>query len=333
MFVVLIPLFEMLEWRRGGYRCHRNLYQSGSASINVTDIGGAENEGYSDGEQSALLAHTTQVGNRAVGRPAGVITSRRTTLKAAAVVAPLWFLAQWSFNVSLAMTSVASNTIVSSTAAIWTLGTSILFAGEEFSWPKLVGVLCCVGGTAVVSIGDRSAQSIANRTNSSANHTNSSGGGGNHHDREALYGNMICLCSSVAYAVYTTALRKWCNSPECSMLLLFGYIGLLSLVVMGPLLVLMHKFGVVSLQLTLAHFWWIVGKGLVDNVLSDYLWGVAVLLTTPTVASVVLNVQVPIALVADAMVQKVHPTASSIGGAVLVTIGCLFAAVRWRHRL
>ena len=71
-----------------------------------------------------------------------------------------------------------------------------------------------------------------------------------------------------------------------------------------------------------------MGKGLFDNVLSDYLWGVAVLLTTPTVASAVLNVQVPIAMVADGVIKQQAPRASGVAGAALVVVGCIFAATR-----
>jgi solute carrier family 35 protein F5 len=290
MFVVLVPVFELMEWRRRPVRM----------TINKTDAN-ADNEdddAAADGERSALLVNSssTRDDGRGGATPlteggnnqttVGPITSRVKTLRAAAIVAPLWFLAQWSFNVSLAMTSITSNTIISSTAALWTLGLAVPFAGEQFTWLKLVGVLCCVGGTAVVSVGDASTNTHPNRTNSSANRWHPNGSTQQHRqyyqhhnpnadDHAAVYGNMVCLGSAVVYALYTTALRRWGSSAECSMLLLFGYIGLLSLLVLGPMLLLLGKLGLVSLKLSLEHFWWIVGKGLFDNVLSDYMWGVA----------------------------------------------------------
>ena len=71
---------------------------------------------------------------------------RWTVLKAAAAVAPLWFLAQLCFNVSLKMTSVTSNTILSSPASLFTFFMSVLVLGEKFSVAKLVAVLLTVAG-------------------------------------------------------------------------------------------------------------------------------------------------------------------------------------------
>ena len=48
-------------------------------------------------------------------------------------------------------------------------------------------------------------------------------------------------------------------------------------------------------------------KGLLDNVLSDYLWARAVLLIGATVATVGLNVQVPLAAGLDAALGRPKP--------------------------
>ncbi|KAG6403151.1 hypothetical protein SASPL_135368 [Salvia splendens] len=53
--------------------------------------------------------------------------------------------------------------------------------------------------------------------------------------------------------------------------------------------------------LTGKQFGLIVGKGLLNNVVSDYLWAKAVLLTTTTVASAGLSIQVPLAIIVDSL--------------------------------
>jgi solute carrier family 35 protein F5 len=63
-----------------------------------------------------------------------------------------------------------------------------------------------------------------------------------------------------------------------------------------------------------------VFAGLLDNVLSDYLWAKAVLLTTPTAATTGLTIQVPIAGVVDSLRGKV-PSPLSIVGAAAVLLG------------
>ena len=63
-------------------------------------------------------------------------------------VAPLWFSAQWSFNASLSMTSVTSNTILASLASLFAFFGSVLFLGERFTALKLVFIACAVAGDA-----------------------------------------------------------------------------------------------------------------------------------------------------------------------------------------
>ena len=63
-----------------------------------------------------------------------------------------------------------------------------------------------------------------------------------------------------------------------------------------------------------------VFAGLLDNVLSDYLWAKAVLLTTPTAATAGLTIQVPIAGVVDSLRGQI-PSLLNILGAVAVLLG------------
>ena len=61
-------------------------------------------------------------------------------------VAPLWYLAQLAFNMSLAHTSVTSNTILSSTAALFAFGLAVLLLGEAFALRKLGFILLLIAG-------------------------------------------------------------------------------------------------------------------------------------------------------------------------------------------
>lgn len=72
--------------------------------------------------------------------------SQWTIIKAAAAVAPLWFLAQLCFNASLLLTSVSSNTILSSSSSLFTFCMSVVFLGEVFTPSKLIAVLLTVLG-------------------------------------------------------------------------------------------------------------------------------------------------------------------------------------------
>lgn len=47
-------------------------------------------------------------------------------------------------------------------------------------------------------------------------------------------------------------------------------------------------------------------KGFIDNVISDLLWARAVLLTSPTVATVALTLTIPMAMVSDWIIHAVQ---------------------------
>jgi len=68
-------------------------------------------------------------------------------------------------------------------------------------------------------------------------------------------------------------------------------------------------------------------KGLLDNVLSDYLWARAVLLIGPTVATVGLNVQVPLAAGLDAALGRPRPSWTRSAGAAALTAAGAVAVV------
>ena len=61
-------------------------------------------------------------------------------------VAPLWFAAQFTFNVSLSETTVTSNTILASTSSLFTYALSCLLLLEAFVISKLLFIALAMGG-------------------------------------------------------------------------------------------------------------------------------------------------------------------------------------------
>jgi len=175
---------------------------------------------------------------------------------------------------------------------------------EQFKWSKLVSVLLCMVGTIVVTLAD------------------STEVGGSF--RRAGWGDILCLFSALAYALYSTLLRKRLPDEEAgegkaSTALFFGYLGLFNALLLAPVALVVHFTGVEPFhRLTLSQVGLIVGKGLLDNVLSDYLWAKAVLLTSPTAATTGLTIQVPIAAVVDSLRGKVPPPLSIVGAAAVL---------------
>ena len=62
-------------------------------------------------------------------------------------------------------------------------------------------------------------------------------------------------------------------------------------------------------------------NGLCNNVLSDYLWARAVVLTSPTVATIGVSITIPLALISDFFLHGTTPTILSGSGAFLVLCG------------
>lgn len=61
-------------------------------------------------------------------------------------VAAVWFAAQYTFVISLAETSVTSNTILSSSSSMFTLMASALVLGEKVTLTKLLSVAAVMAG-------------------------------------------------------------------------------------------------------------------------------------------------------------------------------------------
>lgn len=317
LFVVYVPIFELLAYwksRRDPQRWRPALDDAtetprprmtvnGTVQTPQYGLVNAEEEdmsdtaailspvgGGSDGSGSAGQ-HDRVAGGRAP-------PDRIRTAKLSLLVAPVWFFAQFLFNRSLQLTSVTSNTVLSSASSVLTFLLSVVVLKERFTFAKLGAVLLCVLGTVLVGLADKK-----------------EGG------KNTVLGDLFCLLSACAYAVYTLLLRvKLPESNEHSMMLFFGYMGVCNALLFAPWLAGEVLAGQQSLaSVSASAYRWTVGKGLVDNVLSDYLWAWAVLLTTPTVATIGLSIQIPFAMVAAALFEHVAPSTDLLLGALLIT--------------
>ncbi|XP_047982094.1 solute carrier family 35 member F5-like isoform X1 [Salvia hispanica] len=234
--------------------------------------------------------------------------TRWRVAKVSILICPIWFMAQLTFNLSLKYTTVTSNTILSSASSLFTFLVALVFLGEKFTWLKLISVLLCMGGVIIVSLGD-------------------SGSGSNEVASNPALGDVLSLLSAAFYAAYITLIRQKLPDEDdkaqgsVSMAQFLGFLGLFNLLFFFPVALILEfsKLGLLN-TLTRKQFGLIVGKGLLDNVLSDYLWAKAVLLTSTTVATAGLSIQVPLATIVDSLIGNVpHPM--DYVGAVAVMIG------------
>ena len=241
----------------------------------------------------------------------------RETAWAAFTISPLWFAAQLCFNYSLLYTSVTSNSILSTSSSVFTFGLSVYFVGERYNRERLAAVAAYVLGSALVTLSDHREDGAGSNPTESTN-----------------FGNFLTVLAAALYAGYTTAIRYLLpDDPQVSMLLFLGVIGVVNLLGVGAVIVLGHfglgMFPDVFDDVTPRVFAWACAKGLFDNVLSDYLWARAVLLTSPTVASVGLSMQIPMAALVEAAMGRARWADSGLsalgmlGGCGLVLAGFL----------
>ncbi|XP_024975942.1 thiamine-repressible mitochondrial transport protein THI74 isoform X2 [Cynara cardunculus var. scolymus] len=331
LFVIYIPLVEIgryLEDNYGSLLFWRSRNDSGSVGIQESEVatllvendGGVQTNGLDFGTAEAVThGDDVALGTKVVldqhaieGDGSGELDAkgrwtRKRLAKVSLLICPFWFLAQLSFNLSLKYTTVTSNTILSTASSLFTFLVSLAFLGEKFTWIKLFSVLLCMGGTIIVSLGDSKTETSATAPN-------------------PALGDILALVSSAFYAVYITLIRK--NLPEedddaktgkVSMAQFLGFLGLFNLLIFSPIALILHLANLEPFDtISRKQFGLIVGKGLLDNVLSDYLWAKAVLLTTTTVATAGLTIQVPLAAIVDTVMGNAPGFMDYIGAAAVM---------------
>ncbi|XP_017982714.1 PREDICTED: uncharacterized vacuolar membrane protein YML018C [Theobroma cacao] len=340
LFIVYIPLVEigryiedtygsLMFWRNKKNSALRELGESEKAILLGEGVSGTKADGSNQFSlvEEGEISHGSQLdygsneltrtlpGEGEVDEVANIDLdakgrwTRTRVAKVSLLICPFWFLAQLTFNLSLKYTTVTSNTILSSASSLFTFLVSLAFLGEKFTWVKLVSVLLCMAGTIIVSLGDSS-----NSKNLSVIVSN------------PVLGDILALLSAALYAIYVTLIRKKLSDDDekhgrASMAQFLGFLGLFNLFIFLPFALILNVSKLEPFNtLSWKQFGLIMGKGLLDNVLSDYLWAKAVLLTTTTVATAGLTIQVPLAAVVDTIIGNA-PHVMDYLGAAAVMIG------------
>ena len=253
----------------------------------------------------------------------------RADVRSAVIVAPIWFFANFTYNASLGLTSITSSTVIASSSSAFTFLLSLTLLREPYAHSSLAGVLLCWVGNAVTAWSDSGAASALG----GAPPSGAADGGGT----SPALGDALCLLSAILYAAYTVAIRR---AAPADLSLFLGSLGATVALSLAPVVLALHASGVEALSaLTPTIGALLVAKGLADNVLSDYLWARALLLTTPLVATIGLSLTVPLAMLADAVIPATWKSAAraarapsplGVAGACLVVGG--FVAVSARRR-
>lgn len=229
-------------------------------------------------------------------------------LRLSGTIGLLWLCAQWIFNVSLLYTSVATNTVLSSTSSVWTFIFSLLICHDPFRWLSFGAASFSFLGCAIVAF-----QSPRNMHADAV--TNS------------MLGDGLALASAAMFALASVMLRRWAPE-EFDTGFFMGMNGLLVLGLSPALLAGADCLGVESFQSPSAHtLAFLALNALLGCTFANYLYTSALLLLSPLIATVCMSLSIPISALTDEVLLQEHRfSAGWAAGAALVSTGVVLAA-------
>lgn len=242
--------------------------------------------------------------------------SEYETVKLSLQFISLWFGANLVTNASLSYTSVASQTILSTTSSFFTLIIGFLYKIERINKLKVVGIVLSFIGVTIVTKRDALASDDMPNVPTTG--------------LLVLWGNVLALLGALIYGVYTillkfkTMARQSGHERHLDTHLFFGFVGLFCSVTLWPFVLFFHFTGVEKFELppTTHVVVLLLGNAFITFV-SDFCWCRAVLLTSPLTVTVGLSMTIPLAMIGDWLVKGFKVDVLYLLGALTVTLGFL----------
>lgn len=250
-------------------------------------------------------------GGAEVARTLGMPTA--SVVRLSATVGLLWLLAQWLFNLSLLHTSVATNTVLSSTSSIFTFFLSVLICRDPFRWLAFCAAMFSFLGCTMVAM-----QSPRSISKTAVNNS--------------LFGDALALLSAAMSALVSVMLRKQCPGGLDTSVFM-GTNGVFAVVLSPVLLYALHHAGLESFRApTSETLFFLAVNAMMGSTLANYLYTSSLLLLSPLVANVCLALSIPISAFADGILLRQHRFSTGwMVGAGVMTAGAVFAAMDLEH--
>mmetsp|Transcript_19967 Transcript_19967/g.36982 ORF Transcript_19967/g.36982 Transcript_19967/m.36982 type:complete len:348 (+) Transcript_19967:5489-6532(+) len=222
-------------------------------------------------------------------------------VKTAAQFCPLWFSANYLFNLALSMSSLSSVTIISSSSSVLTLVAAVIFLKETPDILKFVATLLALAGVAMIAVYDEGSND------------------------ESIIGDIFGFGSAIAYASYCTFLKV--KTEPLDMPLFFGFVGVCNIVCFIPGFAILHYTGFEELAWPQGIDWGILCiNGFFGTVVSDVLWALSVRYLNTPVCTVGLTLTIPLSFFMQSMLFTFKLALMNGFGAASVILGFLLMA-------
>ncbi|SCV01419.1 LAMI_0G11364g1_1 [Lachancea mirantina] len=241
------------------------------------------------------------------------------TIQLSAQFCILWFAANLVTNASLSYTSVSSQTILSSTSSFFTLLVGAFFHVEILSKIKLWGSVVSFIGIILVTKSD--SDQVDSDLHSAVPYKFHNGISLDNTDAlTILYGNILAIAGALFYGVYSTLLKwKIREESRINMKTFFGFVGLFTLVLLWPTVILLHYTGWEKFEMPpTSKVALIVIVNSFITFISDFCWAKAMLLTSPLTVTVGLSTTIPFAMLGDFLFKERPMSLLYMVGATLI---------------
>lgn len=222
--------------------------------------------------------------------------------KTAAPFCFFWFVANYLFNLSLGMTTISSNTILSSTSGVITLVLSVLFLQETPDLLKFFAALIAFVGVSCIALADQN------------------------EGRENVIGDLLAFGGAIVYAGYCVLLKK--RAEKVDMVMFFACVGILNAFIFSPFFLLLHFTEFETFELpNRIEITVLVLNGLLGTVVSDLLWALSVKYLNPTLCTIGLSLTIPLSLVTDNLLYDKMFNGLYFKGGFLILLGFIIMSL------
>ena len=223
------------------------------------------------------------------------------TARVAFVFFILYFSSNCLLNCSLGNADLASVSNLASTSGFFTLLIGYFAGVEKLSTLRMGAVFLSVVATLLTVMPGFSISS------------------------EATQAALFALSSAFAYGLYSIYLKKVTkDESRVSMPMLFAFVGLYTLLIVVPALVVAHymKWYVVDVP-SRQTAGYIAINAIVGGLIPNYMWNVAFTLTTPLMVAIGLSFSTPLGVIAGYIKDNVLKTESVIAAVIIILSFCL----------